>query len=65
MTHREREKQAKRIEKAMRRQCKVLRCNTKAFGGHHITCREFSYRLAMADALAEGLSTDQAERYGA
>jgi hypothetical protein len=67
MTHRQREKQAKRIDKARKRQCRIIGCKPEStgFGHHSLNCREFSYRIAMAEVLADLLSPEEASRYGA
>jgi hypothetical protein len=51
------------IRAAMEKQCQSLGCQPTSFGGHHIDCRSFSYRAAIARAYEGKLSDEDAIRW--
>jgi hypothetical protein len=64
-THRNREKQAKRILKASKRQCRIMGCHPTRIGtGHVIECNWIGYRMAAADAIQNLLTDDRAQQFG-
>jgi len=58
---------AHRIGKAMHKQCRTLGCRLNAgpTWGHSSNCEALNYRLAMSEAIADTLTEERAERFGA
>lgn len=62
--HAARLKTAKRIHRAMHAQCRALKCQIEADRHSHV-CEKIAYQMAAGEAIADTLSDDQAERFGA